>query len=118
MNRGRRARLGRCSGRYWRRREGRRRRDKTACGTGDSRSRLSGSVRERHELLGAELDGYREVHGGGLTIEERGRVFPLLDGIEGSGMKNRRSGDHMHSGDLAGGIDKSVNLNVTENVLR
>ena len=71
----------------------------------------------RAQLLGAELQRHRQVHGGGLAVEFRGLILPLLQRLQRRLAQERRAGKHFHRADVSVRVNQSVNLNVPRHVL-
>jgi len=64
-----------------------------------------------------ELHGDVKVHGSGLAIKDGRLVFPLLDGVGGCAVEQRRSGENFEVGDVAIGVDEAIDGDVAGDVL-
>src|SRR5258707_14958536 len=70
-------------------------------------------LNELLQLLRAELQRHRQVHGRWFAVEFGGLIFPLLQGLQRRVAKQRRAGKHFHGANISVRVNQSVNLDIT-----
>ena len=65
----------------------------------------------------AEMHSDADVNSGGIAVQLRRFVFPLLDGLQGRPMEQSRTGDDFDGRDSAVRVNEGVDLDLTGDVL-